>query len=383
MLGCATSSSQEWVVHSSDNNQATNTATSRGTSTSACIRNAINGVTGGTADFAADFTSMDASGFTLNLSNSPSVAISIHYLAIGGSDITNAKAGSFTIPTSGAITITDPGFQPDMVLFGHTWPDGVNSRISIGAATSSAQGGAFVGGGSGSASVSAGSQQRTDNVLSSAGTGSITQDMLVAFSAFSATGFNLTASDYPGTATTGFYLAIKGGQWQVGADTEGTSAAAKDTSLAFTPTGLFLFGWNKAASATYDVTGDPLLTIGATDGTNEGCIWGGNDDGNTDSPAFKRHDVGRAYWHGDAATVIAGPPTTGTRPTPPLPPASSHSPGRRRAPRGSSSTWREAAAAPRLTTWTEKSPSTRSWTELRAAALLWSGRSVSPQPWTG
>lgn len=312
MLGFATSATQEAVICFSDNNQATNTANSRGTSTANSIRNAINGVSPATTtDYAADFTSMDATGFTVNVSNGPTNALSIHYLAIGGSDITNAKVGSFSIPTSGAIATTDPGFQPDLVLFAYTFADGTNGRFSMGAATSAAaQGGIFKGLGTGTATVGCGSQQRTDNILSGAGSSSITQDMLVAFSSMDATGFTLTASDYPAAATTVFYLAIKGGQWAVGSDTEGTSAAAKDTALSFTPTGLMLFGLNRAADSTYNTTADDTLTIGASDGTNEGCIWGGNDDGNTDSPAFKRHDTGRAFWHATAATTTAGPPTT-------------------------------------------------------------------------
>jgi hypothetical protein len=310
MLGCATSSTQEWVIQYSSNNQAANTVGSRGRSTSACIRGQINGASA-TIDFEADFTSMNSDGFTVNVSNGPTNALTIHYLALGGTDITNAKAGSFTIPTSGTpFSITDPGFQPDMALFAHSYADAANPKFTIGAATGSSN--AFtthISENSGSATVQAAATQRP-NVLTFALTNSVSINADIGFSAFTATGFDLTGVDFPVAAETGFYLAIEGGQWVCGRDTEGTAAAAKDTSLSFTPTGLLLFGSNRANNETFTAAADTTLSIGASDGTNEGTVWGGNDDGNTDSPAFKRNDVARAFWHATASTTVAGPPTT-------------------------------------------------------------------------
>jgi hypothetical protein len=310
MLGCATSSSQEWVIQYSSNNQASNTVGSRGRSTTACIRGQINGASA-TIDFEADFTSFNSDGFTVNVSNGPTNALTIHYLALGGSDITNAKAGSFTIPTSGTpFSITDPGFQPDMALFAHSYADAANPKFTIGAATGSSS--AFtthISENSGSATVQAAATQRP-NVLSFALTNSVSINADIGFSAFTATGFDLTGIDFPVATETGFYLAIEGGQWAVGRDTEGTASGARDTTLSFTPKGLLLFGSNRANNETFTAAADTTLSIGGSDGTNEGVVWGGNDDGNTDSPAFKRNDVARAFWHATASTTVAGPPTT-------------------------------------------------------------------------
>jgi hypothetical protein len=312
MLGCATSSSQEWVIHGSSNHQAATTLSARGKSATACIRGQINGATA--IDFEADFTSFNSDGFTVNLSNSPSAAVSIHYLAIGGSDVTNAKAGTFTIPTSGSpISVTDPGFQADFALFAHTFADAANLKFTMGAATSSSTDfTSHISDNTGSTTVQAARAQRGGALVSSL-TNSVAINFDVAFSAFTATGFDLTISDFPAATETAYYLAIEGGQWAVGLETEGTTAAARDTSLAFDPTGLFLFGGNAINDVSFTASRDPLFSIGASDGTNEGCIWTGNDDGNTESPAAKRHDVTRAFWHADTATVIASPPAATTR----------------------------------------------------------------------
>ena len=313
MLGCATSSSQEWVIHATGNNQVTSTLNARGRSTTACIRGQING--SATIDFEADFTTFTADGFTVNLSNSPTNAIAIHYLAIGGSDITNAKAGTITLTTAaGAQSFTDPGFQPDMVLFGHSWADAVNLKFNIGAATGS--GSAFYAmrtDNNGGATVQSARCQRA-GALVGAISSSVAINFDFAFTGFTASGFDLSATDAPAGNTDANYLAIKGGQWKCGVDHEGTSAAAKDTALAFTPTGLFLFGQHGAADATYNTSADCNLTLGASDGTNEGCVTNSNKDAHVDSPAYKRHDITRAFWHQTSATstssAIGTPPAT-------------------------------------------------------------------------
>lgn len=311
MFGCSTSASEEWVIHTSDNNVVTTTANARGRSASASIRGDINGAN--VIDFEADFTTFTSDGFTVNLSNSPSVALVIHYLAIGGSDITNAKAGSMTIPTpTGAFSITDPGFQPSMALFAYTFADGTGMKFSLGITDGTTTLNAHVGNPNSNTVVASHSFQGVGALTGSA-TNAATLDMDTRFTAFTSTGFDLSNTDGPGVSTTAFYLAIKGGVWKVGTETEGTTATARDTALAFTPTGLLLIGEGAASDATYNTTRNGIYTIGASDGTNEGCIWGGNTDAHVDSPAYKRHDVTRAYWAATPTTVTPGvttPPTT-------------------------------------------------------------------------
>jgi hypothetical protein len=67
----------------------------------------------------ADLSSLDADGFTLNWTTVDAAnAYIVHYIAIGGSSVTNALAGEFTPNTStGAQAVTGVGFQPDCLLF--------------------------------------------------------------------------------------------------------------------------------------------------------------------------------------------------------------------------------------------------------------------------
>lgn len=68
--------------------------------------------------FEADLQSFDADGFTLNwTSNAGGGADLIYYLALGGSDITNAKAVDWTtVVAAGNKAVTGVGFKPDLVV---------------------------------------------------------------------------------------------------------------------------------------------------------------------------------------------------------------------------------------------------------------------------
>lgn len=63
------------------------------------------------------FTSMDADGFAINFTFGMSPQTRGFYLCLGGTDIINAKAGSFSSGTgTGNVSSTNPGFQPDLLL---------------------------------------------------------------------------------------------------------------------------------------------------------------------------------------------------------------------------------------------------------------------------
>ena len=58
--------------------------------------------TSAAVDYIATMSAMDATSFTLNYTDAATSAILIHYLAIGGSDVTKAKVGSFQAAISTA-----------------------------------------------------------------------------------------------------------------------------------------------------------------------------------------------------------------------------------------------------------------------------------------
>lgn len=64
-----------------------------------------------------DLSSLDADGFTLSWTTNNASAYILHYLALGGSDLTGAKAISWATGTSSSnLSITGVGFKPTAVL---------------------------------------------------------------------------------------------------------------------------------------------------------------------------------------------------------------------------------------------------------------------------
>src|SRR3990170_1096808 len=72
----------------------------------------------GSADF-VDFTTGGAGRFTINWTNAPTSAWIIHYVCVGGTDITNAFVGQYAakLTPTGNRDDTGVGFQGDLVLF--------------------------------------------------------------------------------------------------------------------------------------------------------------------------------------------------------------------------------------------------------------------------
>lgn len=96
----------------------------------------------------AHLASFDTDGFTLHWTTTNAAARLISYLALGGTDITNAVVGSFATAHSAQLqTISGLGFQPDAILFITTEAQGSppqtiqHARIGFGAW--SARAGAF------------------------------------------------------------------------------------------------------------------------------------------------------------------------------------------------------------------------------------------------
>ena len=94
----------------------------------------------------AELTSFDSDGFTLNWTTNESRADIIYYVALGGSDLTNALASSFTLTTgAGSQSVTGLGFQPDFLMFLSIDSASMDTNLtvasaSIGFASSAAEG---------------------------------------------------------------------------------------------------------------------------------------------------------------------------------------------------------------------------------------------------
>ena len=230
----------------------------------------------------ATFTSCNADGFTINWAASEARADIINYIAIGGSDVTNVRAGTFTLaPATGIQNITGVGFQPNFIMFLWGFTEFLNSlaarlQIGMGLADYNNNQGSILNcvADNNSSNATKYSQQRTDNVILLSTT-ACAQDALAAFSGFTADGFQLNVSDAPAANTPIFYLAIRGGSHAVGNFLQPTATGIQTISgLGFQPNLVLLFSHNKTA-AVITLAVPSTFSIGAAiSTTSRAAVWG-------------------------------------------------------------------------------------------------------------
>jgi len=228
----------------------------------------------------ASVTSFDTDGFTLNWQTNEARADIIQYIALGGVDLTNAKASSFTLTTAtGTQDVTGVGFQPDFAMFLWTFTEatGTNTQhaeVGLGFAVSSTKRGAVVADSEdGRSTMDTWQQQRTDSCILLLDPTSGAQDAIVDFSQFQTDGFRLSKTDPPAAATPIFYLALKGGYYDVGSFNSATTTGNQDvTSVGFQPRLVMLATQGRSASTA--IGGTAELAFGAaTSSTERGATW--------------------------------------------------------------------------------------------------------------
>lgn len=225
-----------------------------------------------------DITSWNSDGWTVNWVNVDDGLVLVHYLVVGGDDITNTWCGTILTPTTtGSVGYTDPGFQPDLLVMAtlgeaNTVPGSfTQGRLAIGAAASPSQQQSLTVHDSDSiptqvASIMAPSILDVENLGST--------KFLANLVSMDATGWTLNWSATQATQTPVFVLAVKGGKYYVGQDTQKTSTGTQPkTGFGFSPKGLFFMGIDRTSSGTKSVTLSKL-SVGATDGTNQAAVWG-------------------------------------------------------------------------------------------------------------
>jgi len=238
----------------------------------------------------ASVTEFNSDGFVLNWETNEVRSDIIHFIALGGSDLTNAKAGTFSLTTAtGTQDITDVGFQPDFLMFLWTYTETVDTNtahaeIGMGFAMSSTKRGALVvNSEDGRATMDTWRQQRTDACILTLVPSSGGQDAIIDFSQFLSNGFQITKSDAPGVATPIFYLALDGGQYDVGNFDSPTTTGDQDiTGILFQPKLVMLATQGRSAGTA--IGSHAELAFGAaTSSTQRGCTWFEDPDGLADS----------------------------------------------------------------------------------------------------
>jgi len=237
----------------------------------------------------ASVTAFTSDGFTLNWQTNEARADYIHFVALGGADITNARAGTFTLLTgTGSQSVTGVGFQPEFLMFLWTFTEAVDTgttggMVGMGFATSSTSRGALAAvSRDGRLTMTTYQQQRTDScilLLTAAGA----QDAIADFVSMGSDGFTVTKSDAPAANTPIFYLAMAGGQYAVSNFQSPTSTGTQDiTTAGFQPKLVLLATQGRATATAIGATSEIALG-GATSSTARGCTWFEDPNGLADS----------------------------------------------------------------------------------------------------
>jgi hypothetical protein len=321
-FGFATSSTQRVTVAGvSDDALATSNTGKSARSTAAFV-----GLSNGTptVDSLADFVQFNADGFRLNVSDPAAAGLTggVHYLLLGGADITNAKAGEHLIVrnTAGTEATTGVGFVPDIVFFLSASftanPTGTDDQVSIGYAINSPreQGAIYWFDNDGTTRMELARYQFSNHCLALANSTPVTSGTAT-ISSFDSDGFTLDWDDPVPTASTYrfYYLALKGGNWKSGVGTEPTTNTTSNHTVGFQTKGTVFFGTEATTDEQTDVNGDRMFHFGASDRGSQGTpSQGGIANVNKDDSATAANSIAkRRHSTTDAVTMVK---TSGTSP---------------------------------------------------------------------
>lgn len=226
-----------------------------------------------------DLTSFDSDGFTLNWTTNDANAYIIHYLALGGTDLTNAKVLRWNTPTAtGNHAVTGVGFKPDAVmLIGAGSAANPPSSFTTHSPTLSAfdgSGGQWALGHRSNDNAAMTQENRVKDAslafLVPSGTGVAAIDAEATWVSMDTDGFTLNFSDAPAAAFRIYALCLKGPRFKAGSFTKSTGGAPASqsvTGVGFTPRGL-AFASDMDVVAT-DNRAHNRWGLGFYDGTNE------------------------------------------------------------------------------------------------------------------
>jgi hypothetical protein len=235
----------------------------------------------------ANVTAWSATNFTLNwTTNLDSAAYVIHYIAIGGPQV-SAKAVTWTAPTApGSRAVSNVGFQPEAVLHFYAGgafvsaPPSASANGVFGMGAMDRAGGQWAnmfGDSSNSNPTTSSRAQRTDSALyMTTDNPSVAISKEATFTSMSGSGFtvNFTSASTASHATQIFSLALAGVRAKVGSFNKSTGGAPASQAVAgtgFRPGVVFLSSIQTTAQSSGTVHGaHARLGIGASDGPHEG-----------------------------------------------------------------------------------------------------------------
>lgn len=308
-IGAATSSAQRWAIALAADDAATTLPVGRDGS-AAEVNRQISDASAPSLNARGDFVSFDADGFTINWVDAPSVASRMNYLVLGGTDITAQKAGTITLAAAGGATqaFTDPGFEPDVVLLFHSGQTTLGNEahllFGVGFASSASDQAAIAHSALDlSDPTQVGFWQKSGRVLLNLTTAGAA-DCEAALQSFDTNGFTLAVSDTPATDIAVGYIAIQGGAWKTGVDTQHTTTGTKDTTVGFTPKLGVFASCNVASSSSINTGAHQKFSMGTGDGATEIAQWWQVDDAVGTSNANRHRSVTKALTMCTANTTL-------------------------------------------------------------------------------
>jgi len=233
----------------------------------------------------ADLSSLGSSSFTLNWSTNDTHPYVIHYLAIGGPQVT-AKLLNWQAPTTtGMKAVTGVGFQPEAVLHFHvgaavvTAPPVSQTNGSIGMGVmnrAGAQWSVQIADATSFSPSVATRAQRTDAAIYMYHAPSPVVNKLASFVSMDPSGFTLNFTTATTDASQVYSLALAGLQASVGTFDKSTAAAtvaapaSQAVATSFSPGAVLLSSYQLGAQTAAVRESQGSWGIGASDGTNEG-----------------------------------------------------------------------------------------------------------------
>jgi hypothetical protein len=230
-------------------------------------------------------STFDSDGYTIAYTASAIFGEELFFVAIGGSDLTDANVLLPTMANTGSTqAITGAGFQPDCALFlysrtAHTTTYSQDASICFGAASSATNEWCVAVNTENGVTVAANMNNvkviRNDGCMLGL-TFSGTQDAKWNLASFDGDGLTLNIDDLPASATTiSVILCLKGGKFKAGTKAKATGGAPVDDAFSgtgFTPTGVLFANTHQTSANT--IENHVNLSIGAAsskDGSHEGA----------------------------------------------------------------------------------------------------------------
>ena len=272
------------------------------------------GTTGGT-DGLATHVAMISDGVRINWSNTYTTRVRMHFLFLGGTDL-EVHVGSDTHPGGDDVAndTTDPGFQPDVVIYGSTSGSldsgsGSNAYNHISGADDTRQAFVLAYDRDGQNTIKSALVNYDNRVIQSMHSDTLV-NRFVEHTSMLATGFRTTMRNVRGSAALDFiYIALKSttngmfvGMIQGPAAGTGDKAV---TGIGFKPQVVCLAAQGNVTLNSISSGGNETsaMSIGLFDGTRETSVGGYNDDGVWTSVAMSR-------WNSTALFLDDGSGTT-------------------------------------------------------------------------